>query len=188
MKLAMLFLRPRAFFEEQADSLGWAWPLVGFYLFAFATYFQAYVVPGYHMPFWLVLYIVAWVPALMVASGLFVVLVLLWYWPATRVLGGVQSFERSTKTVGVALLPPATLLCAALLVLAILNSNDFAVPYRKVVRAVHSLAGVWALALIVLGAMVCNKFTARKTALFALWLALPIVLLAVIVYVIAIRG
>lgn len=188
MKLTTIFSRPRAFFAEQGGSFGWAWPFAGFYLFAFAIYFQAYVVPGYHMPFWLVLYVVAWVPALVVACALFVLLVLLWYWPATRVLGGTQRLEQSAKTVGIALLPPAAVLCIALLALAILNSNDVVMPYRKAVGAAHALAGLWAFVLIVLGAAVSNKFSARKTVLFALWMALLIGLIVVTVDVIGIRS
>lgn len=175
MKLSRLILRPRVFFDEQGDSLGWLWPLFGLYLFAFATYFQNHVVPGYRVPFFVVVYVMAWFPTLMVAAALFVLLILLWYWPASMLLGAAQGFEQSTKIVGISLLPPATLLCAVLLLLTVLNSNDVDAPYRMIVAAVHTLAGLWALALIVVGASVSNRLNATKTALFAAW---PVVLAA----------
>lgn len=185
MNLISLIVRPRIFFAGQADALGWPWPMVGFYLFAFASYFQSFLVPGYHLPFYLVIYVVAWAPALMVAAGLFVFLVLLWRWPAAKVLGEGEGIDRSTKAVGVALLPPAIFFCAVLLVLAVLNSNDFAVPYRTIIVVTRSIAILWALALVVAGAAVANKFTAGKTALFVLWLVLLVVLCGALVYVFA---
>ena len=184
MNLIHLLARPRAFFSEQADSLGWAWPLAGFYLFAFAVYFQNYLVPGYHLPFYLVIYVVAWFPTLMVALGLFVLLVLFWYWPASMALAEGQDIGQSTKIVGIALLIPAMLFSAALLVLAILNSNDVALPYRPVVLTVHIATGLWALELIVVGATVSNRLNARRTMLFVLWLVSLAALAAAILFAI----
>lgn len=182
MNLLSLVSRPWAFFEARADSLGWAGSLAGFYLFGFAMYFQNYLVPGYHVPFYFVIYVAAWFPTLMVAIGLFVALVLFWCWPASMVLANESGFERCTKIVGMSLLPPAVLFCAVLLILAVLNSNDVAVPYRAVVLGAHSVAGLWAFALVTVGAAASNKFTARKSALFVLWLIALIVLLVLIVY------
>jgi hypothetical protein len=185
VNFANLLARPRAFFSEQADSLGWAWPIAGFYLFAFALYFQNYIVPGYHVPFYVVIYIVAWFPALMVALGLFVLLVLFWYWPASMALAEGQDIGQSTKIVGIALLVPAILFSAALVVLAVLNGNDVSLPYRPVILTVHAATGLWALKLIVVGATVTNKLNARRTALFVLWLVLLAMLAAAVLFAIA---
>lgn len=185
MNFANLLSRPRTFFSEQADSLGWAWPLAGFYLFAFALYFQNYIVPGYHVPFYVVIYIVAWFPALMVALGLFVLLVLFWYWPASMALAEGQDIGQSTKIVGVALLVPAVLFTAALVVLAVLNGNDVALPYRPVILTVHAATGLWALKLIVVGATVTNKLNARRTTLFVIWFVLLVTLAAAVLFAIA---
>ena len=185
MNFAHLSLRPRAFFAQSADSLSWVWPLVGFYVFAFASYFQHFLVNGYHMPYWLGLYVVAWVPALTLALGLFVLLVLFWYWPATNILGAGQPFDRSTKIVGISLLVPGAVFLAALFVLATLESNGDALSYRAVVATLHAIVSVWALALIVVGAKVSNKLTARQTALLGLWLVLLLVLLVAAIIAIA---
>lgn len=168
--------------------MGWLGPILGFYLFAFATYFQSYLVPGYHIPFYLVVYIVAWVPTLMVALGLFVLLVLLWYWPASKLLGRGQDFDQSIRTVGISLLPPAIVLWIVLLALTVLNGNDVAAPYRTIVVAVHSVAGLWAAALIVVGATAANKFTILRTTLFASWLVALIVLIGALVVVPSLVG
>jgi hypothetical protein len=188
MGLVHLVFHPRAFFREHGESLGWASPLAGFYLFAFAMYFQNYLVPGYHIPFYLVVYVAAWFPTLMVAAGLVIVLVLFWYWPASMALSRESGFARGVKVVGISLLPPAVLFCAVLLVLAVLNSNDVAMSYRAVVIGVHSVAGLWALALITVGAMVANDLTPLKTVLFVLWLVLLFVLLGAVVYAIVNNG
>jgi len=169
---------PRMFFSERANSLGWAWPLAGFYLFAFALYFQNYIVPGYHVPFYLVVYVAAWFPTLLVALGLFVLLVLFWYWPASMVLAEGQDIGQSTKVVGTALLAPAIVFAAALLVLAVLNGNDVVLPYRPVILMVHAITGLWAFNLIVMGAMVSNGLSAGRTMLFVFWFVALAVLIA----------
>lgn len=169
---------PRMFFSMRANSLGWGWPLAGFYLFAFALYFQNYIVPGYHIPFYLVIYVAAWFPTLMVALGLFVLLVLFWYWPATMVLAEGQDIGQSTKVVGTALLAPAIVFVVALLVLAVLNGNDVMLPYRAVILTVHAITGLWAFNLIAMGAMVSNKLDAGRTMLFVFWFVALVVLIA----------
>lgn len=177
--LALLVFQPRTFFAQPAEAIGWVWPALGFYLFGFASYFQSFLVPGYHVPYWLVLYIVAWVPALMLAAAGFVVLVLLWYWPAARLLAGGQPLGRCTRIVGAALLPPAVALLAALLLLAVLDGNGIVPADRAVVRTVHAAAAGWALVLATLGAAVSHRLGARRTALFLLWfLVLAAALLA----------
>lgn len=178
MNFVDFLMCPRMFFNERANSLGWAWPLAGFYLFAFALYFQNYIVPGYHVPFYLVVYVAAWFPALMVALGLFVLLVLFWYWPASMVFAEGQDIGQSTKVVGTALLAPAIVFGAALLILAILNGNDVVMPYRPVILTVHAITGLWAFNLIVMGATVSNKLNAGRTMLFVLWFVGLVVLLA----------
>lgn len=187
MNSLRLVWRPRAFFAEHGDSLGWVPTIAGFYLFAFATYFQGHLVPGYHIPFYVVVYIMAWFPTLMVAAALFVLLILFWYWPASMVLGKGQGLEQSVKIVGVALLPPAIFLWIVLFVLAVFNSNDLAVPYRAIVATAHSAAGLWALVLIVVGATVVNRLTAAKAALFASWLVI-LLALGVLVYAVSNGG
>lgn len=182
MRLYCLISHPRAFFEAHADSPSWLWAAAGFYLFAFAIYFQNYLVPGYRPPLWFVVYVVAWAPTLLVAAGLFVLLVVLWYWPASRLLGGRQGIERGARIAGLSLLPPGVFFCAALMVLAIMNGNDVAVPYRSLVLGVHSIAGLWALGLIVVGATVSHNFTPRQTALFVLWLVLLAAVIGAVMY------
>lgn len=188
MGLLRLVFRPGTFYRERAETLGWPWPILGFYLFAFATFFQGHVVPGYHIPFYVIVYIMAWFPTLIVAAGLFVLLILFWYWPASRVLGNRQNFEQSVKIVGIALLPPAAAFWTVLLVLAGLNGNEVALPYRTIVAAAHSIAAVWAFALIVVGAMVSNRLTSRNATLFALWPVLLVVLLGAVAYAIVHKG
>lgn len=183
MGLVRLVLRPRAFYRERAETLGWLWPILGFYLFAFATFFQSHLVPGYHIPFYVVVYIMAWFPTLLVAAVLFVLLVLFWYWPASRVLGDRWNVAQGVKIVGTALLPPAVAFWAVLLVLAVLNGNDVVAPYRAIVAAAHSAAGLWAAALIIVGATVANRLTSRKAVLFALW-PVSLAVLGVIAYTI----
>lgn len=185
MKFVDLVLHPHKFFAQPTDSVGWAWPIAGFYLFAFATYFQGHLVPGYHIPFYVVVYIMAWFPTFMVGAALFVLLILFWYWPASMALGKGQGLEQSTKIVGIALLPPAIFFWIVLVVLTVFNSNDLAVPYRAIVATAHSAAGLWALALVVVGATVVNKLTAAKAALFASWLVILLVL-GILVYSISV--
>jgi hypothetical protein len=182
MNLAQLVLQPRRFFEEQAESVNWTWPLVGFYFFSFASFFQQFVIHELRMPYWLVVFIVAWAPAATLAICFFGLLVLLWYWPASRVLGTAQSLVRSTKIVGVSLLPAGLLFSVSLLVVASVKGNGVAAPYQLIVGALQSVFGIWALGLIVLAAVVSNKFPPRKTVLFVLWLAGLVVLFGVAVY------
>jgi hypothetical protein len=188
MEFVRLAFRPSAFYRERAETLGWLWPILGFYLFGFATFFQGHLVPGYHIPFYAIVYIMAWFPTLIVVAGLFVLLILFWYWPASMVLGRRQSLELSVKIVGTALLPPAVAFWGVLLVLAVLNGNDVAAPYRAIVAAAHSIAALWAAALIVVGAAVSNRLTSRNATLFALWPVLLVVLLGAIAYAIVHGG
>ena len=171
MNLAHLVLQPRRFFEQPTDSINWAWPLIGFYFFGFANFFQQFVTHEVNMPYWLVVFVVAWAPAVVLAAGFFVLLVLLWYWPASRVLGTTQPLVRSTKIVGASLLPAGVVFTASLLIVASVKANGFAAPYKLIVGALHSAFGLWALGLIVLAATVANRFTTKKIALFVLWLA-----------------
>jgi len=183
MKLARLAMCPREFFGAHGNSLGWAWPLLGFYLFALALYFQNYLVPGYHVPFYLVIFVFSWFPTLMIAGILFALLVLFWCWPASLVLAEGQDIGESTKVAGMALLVPAIPFGVGLLGLAILNSNDVALPYRAIVVALQAVAGLWALYLVVVGAKVTNGLNARRTALFLGWFVVLVVALVAIVAV-----
>lgn len=188
MNLVHLALRPRRFFERQPDGINWVWPLAGFYLFAFGSFFQHFVVHEYRMPYWLVVFVVAWAPTFTLVLGFFVLLVLLWYWPASTILGTPQGFARSTKAVGIALLVPGILFSGTLLTLATVKSNGFAAPYQLIVGAVHVTSGLWALALMVVAAMVSNGFTRKTAALFVLWLAALIALLGAFVYAVLDRS
>lgn len=188
MNLTHLVLRPRRFFEEQSSSINWVWPAAGFYFFSFASFFQQFVVHEYRIPYWLAIFVVAWAPSFTLVIGLFVSLVLLWYWPASKILGAPQPLARSAQVVGVSLLPPGLLFSASLLVLATAKSNGVAAPYRLIVGGLHAAAGLWALALVVQAAAVSNKFTPRKTALFVAWFAVLVAVVGMLAYTIDHEG
>lgn len=188
MNLAQLVLQPRRFFERQGEPINRVWPLAGFYVFAFAGFFQQSVAREYRVPYWLVVFVVAWAPALMLMTGLFVLLVLLWYWPASNLLGRPQTLARSTQLVGVCLLPPGLISSVFLLLLATAKSNGAAAPYPLIVAGVQAVSALWGFALVILAAAVRNNFTTKTTVLFVLWLAAPAALVGALAYAVAERG
>ena len=177
-----LALHPRRFFERRADSINWAWPLAGFYLFAFGSFFQRFIVEEYRVPYWAIVFVVGWAPSVMLAAVLFIFLVLLWYWPASNVLGTGQPLPKSTRVIGISLLPPGMLLTVSLIVLATAKSNAIAAPYQTIVAVLHGLNALWALALAVLAGKILMRLSMQRTALFALWLTVVVVAFGMLLY------